>query len=182
MTAELAGGRERAAGAAGARERTAERLLRSTAARAYDPDLDIDWSAPLAEGKGYMLPHRCTLYGTALWQQLSDQQRLELSKHEAASAVTAASTRGATFSFDVTPCGVRSNCLDLSTAGWMQQSCVRTENPWFSSAAQATSVGVGAVALRSSARCKVWSDPTGSLKDMWRAKAGERRVVRPRAG
>ena len=67
------------------RERTAERLLRSTAARSYDPDLDIDWSAPLAEGKGFLPEHRCSLYGTALWEQLSPQQRLELRKHEAAS-------------------------------------------------------------------------------------------------
>ena len=67
------------------RERTAERLLRSTAARSYDPDLDIDWSAPLAESKGFIPEHRCSLYGTALWQQLSPQQRLELRKHEAAS-------------------------------------------------------------------------------------------------
>ena len=67
------------------RERTAGRLLRSTAARSYDPDLDIDWSAPLADNKGFIPEHRCSLYGTALWDQLSPQQRLELRKHEAAS-------------------------------------------------------------------------------------------------
>lgn len=67
------------------RERTAERLLRSTATLSYDPELDIDWSAPLAEGQGYLLEHRCSLYGTALWDQLSPDQRLELNKHEAAS-------------------------------------------------------------------------------------------------
>lgn len=70
---------------AGSRERTAERLLRSTATMSYDPELDIDWSAPLAEGRGYLLEHRCSLYGTALWSQLSPEQRLELGKHEAAS-------------------------------------------------------------------------------------------------
>jgi hypothetical protein len=67
------------------RERTAERLLRSTAARSYDPDLDIDWSAPLVEGKWFLPEHRCSLYGTHLWEQLSPRQRLELGKHEAAS-------------------------------------------------------------------------------------------------
>lgn len=71
----------------GDRERTAERLLRSTAARSYDPELDIDWSAPLAEGKGFVLEHRSTLYGTPLWEQLTPAQRLELGKHEAASLV-----------------------------------------------------------------------------------------------
>jgi P-aminobenzoate N-oxygenase AurF len=67
------------------RERTAERLLRSTAGWSYDPDLDIDWSAPLAAGKGFLPEHRCSLYGTTLWDQLAPAQRLELGKHEAAS-------------------------------------------------------------------------------------------------
>ena len=70
---------------AGDRERTAERLLRSTAARSYDPELDIDWSAPLAEGKGFLLEHRSTLYGIPLWDRLTPEQRVELGKHEAAS-------------------------------------------------------------------------------------------------
>jgi len=67
------------------RERTADRLLRSTAARSYDPDLDIDWSAPLVAGKGFLLEHRCSLYGTPEWQRLSPEQQLELNKHELAS-------------------------------------------------------------------------------------------------
>jgi hypothetical protein len=66
-------------------DRVADRLLRSSAARSYDPDVDIDWSAPLLPGKGYILEHRCSLYGTALWDQLGPDQRIELGKHEAAS-------------------------------------------------------------------------------------------------
>jgi hypothetical protein len=69
----------------GDRERTAERLLRSTAARSYDPDLDIDWAAPLEPGRPFLPEHRVTLYGTRLWEELTPQQRLELGKHEAAS-------------------------------------------------------------------------------------------------
>lgn len=69
-------------------ERVADRLLRSTAAKAYDPDVDIDWSAPLASGKGYVLPHRCSLYGTSLYDQLSPEQRIELGKHEAVSVAS----------------------------------------------------------------------------------------------
>jgi P-aminobenzoate N-oxygenase AurF len=70
------------------REGTAERLLRSSAARSYDPELDIDWSAPAEPGKGFMLEHRCSLYGTPLWDRLSPVQRLELGKHEAASVAS----------------------------------------------------------------------------------------------
>ena len=66
-------------------ERLAGRLLRSTAARSYDPELDIDWSAPPQEGKVFLPEHRSTLYGTTMWQRLGPGQRRELGKHEAAS-------------------------------------------------------------------------------------------------
>ncbi len=67
------------------RERTADRLLRSTAARSYDPELDIDWSVPPEPGKIFLPEHRSTLYGTPLWDRLTPDQRRELGKHEAAS-------------------------------------------------------------------------------------------------
>jgi P-aminobenzoate N-oxygenase AurF len=70
------------------RERTAGRLLRSTAARSYDPDLDIDWTAPPEPGKIYLPEHRSTLYGTPLWDRLTPDQRRELGKHEAASVAS----------------------------------------------------------------------------------------------
>jgi hypothetical protein len=72
----------------GGREQTAERLLRSTAQRSYDPELEIDWSAPPVAGLGYLREERCSLYGTALWRSLSPEQRLELGKHEAASVAS----------------------------------------------------------------------------------------------
>ena len=67
------------------RERVADRLLRSTAARSYDPEIDIDWSAPPEPGKIFLPEHRSTLSGTPLWDQLTPEQRRELGKHEAAS-------------------------------------------------------------------------------------------------
>jgi hypothetical protein len=67
------------------RERVAGRLLRSTAARSYDPEIDIDWSAPPEPDKIFLPEHRSTLYGTPLWDKLTPEQRRELGKHEAAS-------------------------------------------------------------------------------------------------
>ena len=61
------------------------RLLRSSARMSYDPDVDLDWDAPLAEGLWFMQPERLSLYGTAMWDRLTDQQRIELSRHEVAS-------------------------------------------------------------------------------------------------
>jgi hypothetical protein len=63
----------------------AERLLRSSARHSYDPEVDIDWSAPVPADKWGMQPERMSLYGTDLWHRLTEEQRLELSKHEAAS-------------------------------------------------------------------------------------------------
>ncbi len=63
----------------------AERLLRSSARHSYDPEVDIDWSAPVPADKWGMQPERMSLFGTDLWHGLCEEQQLELSRHEAAS-------------------------------------------------------------------------------------------------
>ncbi|GED96703.1 AurF N-oxygenase family protein [Gordonia crocea] len=68
--------------AVGDRQKTAQRLLRSTADRAYNPELDIDWDRPLAPDKAWIMEHRQTLYGTKLWEGLTPEERRELGKHE----------------------------------------------------------------------------------------------------
>jgi hypothetical protein len=70
------------------RDVTAARLLKSSAKNSYDPYVDIDWTAPLAEGKAYMPLERVSLYGTDLWAKLTPEQRIELSKHEIASIMS----------------------------------------------------------------------------------------------
>ncbi|EWM13896.1 diiron oxygenase [Kutzneria sp. 744] len=70
------------------REKTAERLLNSSADKFYDPEVDIDWAAPLAEDKYFIPQHRSSLYGTALWDGLTVPQRIELTKHEVASVAS----------------------------------------------------------------------------------------------
>lgn len=67
------------------REKTADRLLKSSAKKFYDPEIDIDWAAPLPDGKLFEVEHRCSLYGTHLWDRLSPQQRIDLGRHEVAS-------------------------------------------------------------------------------------------------
>ncbi|GAA1789725.1 diiron oxygenase [Nocardioides hankookensis] len=62
-----------------------DRLLKSSARHNYDPELDIDWDAPLVDGLWFMQPERLSLYGTDLWDRMSEEQRIELSKHEVAS-------------------------------------------------------------------------------------------------
>ncbi|MFF5205092.1 diiron oxygenase [Streptosporangium sp. NPDC000396] len=67
------------------REQTAERLLRTSAKHTHDPLTEIDWDAPLAENRYFSPPHRSSLYGTALWEGLDEERRIELTRHETAS-------------------------------------------------------------------------------------------------
>ena len=72
-----------------ARERTATRLLQTSVRHSYDPRVEVDWDAPAVPGLFWMPPHRSSLYGTGLWERLSHEQRVELTKHEVASAASA---------------------------------------------------------------------------------------------
>jgi hypothetical protein len=67
------------------RERTAHRLLRSAAKTSFDPTIEVDWEAPQPPDVFYAPPTLSSLYGTELWEQLTDEQRVELTKHEVAS-------------------------------------------------------------------------------------------------
>ncbi|HEV7965581.1 MAG TPA: diiron oxygenase [Actinoplanes sp.] len=67
------------------RELTASRLLRASAEHSYDPEVEIDWDAPLTDGFWFVPPHRSSLYGTALWDGLTEEQRITLTRHEVAS-------------------------------------------------------------------------------------------------
>ena len=70
------------------RNATAGRLLRSAAKKSYDPAVDIDWDAPLVEGRVWMPENRVSLYGTELWERMTPEQRIELGKHEACSVAS----------------------------------------------------------------------------------------------
>ena len=65
-----------------------ERLLKSAARQSYEPEVDLDWDAPEVAGLWGMPPERMSLYGTRLWEGLSEEQRIELSKHEVASVAS----------------------------------------------------------------------------------------------
>jgi P-aminobenzoate N-oxygenase AurF len=68
--------------------RTATRLLGSSSRNSYDPDLDIDWDAPVDLDMKFMPFERTSLYGTPLWERMSEQQHIELSRQELASVAS----------------------------------------------------------------------------------------------
>ncbi|MET8504462.1 diiron oxygenase [Streptomyces sp. NPDC015232] len=67
------------------REQVAERLLESSLKHSFDPETELDWDAPFEEGKWFWPPELVSLYDTPLWHRMSEEQRIDLSRHEAAS-------------------------------------------------------------------------------------------------
>lgn len=64
------------------REATAQRLLRSSQQTWFDPHTEVEWDAPFRPGGWFHVPENSSLYGTHLWEELSEEQRVELTKHE----------------------------------------------------------------------------------------------------
>jgi hypothetical protein len=67
------------------RELTAQRLIKTSRRHSFDPDTDVDWEAPPAGGLYYGPPEAGSLYETPLWDGLTLDQQIELTKHEVAS-------------------------------------------------------------------------------------------------
>jgi hypothetical protein len=70
------------------REAIAERLLRASVQKSFDPEVDVDWEAPLLDDHFFMPEHRVSLYGTPLWDRMTRRQRIDLSRHEIASTAS----------------------------------------------------------------------------------------------
>src|SRR3954453_1756681 len=64
------------------RQALSARLLGSAAKKSYDPVVDIDWDAPIPGHLYGLSPEWSSLYGTELWEGLSEEQRVTLTVHE----------------------------------------------------------------------------------------------------
>ena len=71
------------------RERTASRLLTSAEKLSYDPTVDVDWDQPWVDGLYFTSPESSTLWGTPMWERMSEQQRIDLTRHEVAAVASA---------------------------------------------------------------------------------------------
>jgi hypothetical protein len=70
------------------RDHSAARLLTASARHTLDPELEVDWAAPVDPDGWAVPPERISLYGTQLWDELDDDARRTLARHEAASLLS----------------------------------------------------------------------------------------------
>jgi hypothetical protein len=69
-------------------EDVSQRLLDSAAQLSFDPAVEIDWDAPLSPDHYGLNPEWSTLYGTPLWREMSQEQRITLTRHEVCSIMS----------------------------------------------------------------------------------------------
>lgn len=69
-------------------EDVSARLLDSVEKLSYDPSIEVDWQAELDPEQFGLNPEWSTLYGTDLWQEMTPQQRVTLTRHEVASIMS----------------------------------------------------------------------------------------------
>jgi hypothetical protein len=66
------------------RETTAVKLLAASVKHSFDPQVDLDWDAPWQPGAYFAPPTASSLYGTPLWDGMSESHRVELTRCEVA--------------------------------------------------------------------------------------------------
>ena len=64
------------------------RLLASSDKLSYDPQTEVDWETPLDPTQHGLNPEWSTLYGTKLWDEMTEQQRVTLTRHEVGSIMS----------------------------------------------------------------------------------------------
>ncbi|MFE0463985.1 diiron oxygenase [Kitasatospora sp. NPDC058965] len=69
-------------------EDVSQRLLDSAAVLSYDPAVEVDWDAPLDPAHHGLNPEWSTLYGTRLWSEMTEEQRVTLTRHEVCSIMS----------------------------------------------------------------------------------------------
>jgi hypothetical protein len=64
-----------------------QHLIDASHRKPSDPYKELDWSVPFDYSYFYMPQDMISLYGTALWEQMTREERVKLSMHEACSAM-----------------------------------------------------------------------------------------------
>ena len=64
------------------------RLLVSSQKLSYDPQTEVDWDTPLDPSHYGLNPEWSTLFGTPLWDEMTEEQRVLLTRHEVGSIMS----------------------------------------------------------------------------------------------
>lgn len=59
------------------------RLLRSSVDRSYHPEVDVDWDAPDVPGLRYVPDRYISLYGTKVFERMTEEEKIRLGRLEA---------------------------------------------------------------------------------------------------
>jgi len=68
-------------------DRYLQHIVDASHRNSFEPYKDIDWSVPFDYSHFYMPQDMVSLYGTPLWDQMTREQRVQLSMHEVCSAL-----------------------------------------------------------------------------------------------
>jgi P-aminobenzoate N-oxygenase AurF len=71
------------------REEFSDRLLKGSVKKSYEPIVDIDWDAPLDPDKFYLPRGLVSLYDTPMWDEMTREQQIELSRQELVNTLSA---------------------------------------------------------------------------------------------
>ena len=71
------------------REEFSDRLLKGSVKKSYAPVVDIDWDAPLDPDKFYLPAKVVSLYGSDIWNAMTREQQIELSRQEFVNTLSA---------------------------------------------------------------------------------------------
>lgn len=64
-----------------------QHIIDASQHKTFDPFKEVDWSVPFDDSYFYLPQDMVSLYGTPLWERMTREQRVELSKHELCSAL-----------------------------------------------------------------------------------------------
>jgi P-aminobenzoate N-oxygenase AurF len=67
----------------------AEQLIAASERQTHDPFQAVDWTLPIDDSAYHLPPELLALYGTPVWAEMSEPQRIAYSRHEAAAVFAA---------------------------------------------------------------------------------------------
>jgi hypothetical protein len=67
----------------------AEQLIAASQRHTHDPFEEIEWNIPIDDSAYHLPPEMLALYGTAIWEQMTEAERITYSRHETAAMFAA---------------------------------------------------------------------------------------------